>query len=143
MFGDVMLSVDGVSCGALRTFVGLHRPEYGRDLMAVVSIPHHRPWVVRRWAFRRLLDSTRDGPFEADVRELTQAVALGGLHLELLPHSQASRIARAMTSAAVALRLARLAGDWNDARDGEFAEALEALGVLFPGSLEGATRYLR
>lgn len=93
--------------------------------MAVVSIPGNEPWIVARWAFRQLLESSADElAAAADRQELEQAVALDGLLYDLLPADQAGRIAVAMTSAAESLRSDLLQHESSDPRDAEFAEML-------------------
>jgi hypothetical protein len=95
--------------------------------MAAVSIPHHDPWIVARWAFRRLLERAATLSGEEDKSALEQAVALDGLHFDLLEGEQARRVALAVQAAADQLRLDLLAGDQTDPRDAEFAEALAVL----------------
>jgi len=96
--------------------------------VAAVSIPYHDPWVVARWAFSRLLERA-SGALSADEdkRVLEQAVALDGLHFDLLEDDQARRVAQAMQAAAEQLRLELLVADPADPRDTEFAAALAVL----------------
>lgn len=99
--------------------------------MAAVSIPHNDPWIVARWAFRRLMERTAFAlSREDDKRAVEQALALDGLHFDLLDPQQARRIARAMEVAADELRLELVTNDQTDLRDTEFAEALAVLEML-------------
>ncbi len=96
--------------------------------MAVVSVPHNDPWIVARWAFRRLLERAASGlSQEEDKYQLEQAIALDGLHFDLLEGSQAQRLAQAMGVAADELREELQQMEHGDARDAEFAEALAVL----------------
>ncbi len=95
--------------------------------MAAISIPHSDPWVVARWAFRRLLERAAERLHDpADVQALEQAIALDGLHFDLLDQAQASRLAVALEVASDQLR-EELSGAHDDPRDIEFAEALALL----------------
>jgi hypothetical protein len=96
--------------------------------MAAVSIPHNEPWIVARWAFSRLLERTALFVHSGDDRYvLKQAVALDGLHFDLLEVEQATRIAKSMELAADEIRAELLAGQEVKGRDVEFAEALAVL----------------
>lgn len=95
--------------------------------MAVVTIPFNDPWVVARWAFRMLAERTAVRVSEHDKATLDQAIALDGLHFDLLEPDQARRLALAMQLASDELRFELLTVDQPDPRDGEFAEALAVL----------------
>lgn len=74
--------------------------------MAVIAVPYDEPWIVARWAFElllhRLLDScTSDG----DRSTIERAIALSGLHLDLLPEGQRTRLAEALATEADKQRL--------------------------------------
>lgn len=99
--------------------------------MAVVAIPYNDPWIVARWAFKRLLDRT-SARLDADEDKelLMQAQALDGLHFDALGVLQARRIAVAMGTSADELRL-ELSGEGGlvDSRDAEFVDALDVLSM--------------
>lgn len=95
--------------------------------MAAVTIPFNDPWVVARWAFRMLAERTADRVSDREKETLDQAIALDGLHFDLLEPGQARRLALAMQLAAAELRVELLAVDQPDLRDAEFAEALTVL----------------
>ena len=94
--------------------------------MAAVSVPHSEPWIVNRWAFRTLAERAQTFVSRPDDRyKLEQAVALDGLHFELLPADQCARLALAVERAADELRVEfrnRVA-----ARDRDFADRLDSL----------------
>ena len=98
--------------------------------MAAVSVPRNDPWVVARWAFRLLLERTAPGLGNEDRPLLDQAIALDGLHFDLLEPPQAVRVAQAMRYAADALRIELLEGDLSDPRDAELADALVTLEMI-------------
>jgi hypothetical protein len=82
--------------------------------------------VVSRWAFRALAERAEQFVNQPeDEYALRQAVALDGLHFELLPAEQSPRIARAVATAADELRLEYRDGP--EARDREFSDALGTL----------------
>jgi hypothetical protein len=96
--------------------------------MAAVSIPHNDPWIVARWAFRILLQRTSSElGLEEDKSALEQAIALDGLHFDLLPVDQAQRLARALEAAAEHLRVELGSNEQSDPREAELAEALATL----------------
>jgi hypothetical protein len=73
--------------------------------VAVVNVPHYEPWIVNRWAFRTLAECAETFAGDPDDRYvLTQAVALDGLHFNLLPPDQCARLALAVSRAADELR---------------------------------------
>lgn len=95
--------------------------------MAVVSIHECDPWVVARWAFRLLLERTAERlDADLDRHACEQAVALDGVHFDLLSADQAARVALAMARAAAELR-EELLKSVGDPRDVEFAESLSLL----------------
>ena len=97
-----------------------------------MSIAGQSPWIVARWAFRELLESSSARlDAEADRAVLVQAIALDGLHFDLLPEPQAQRIATAMSTATDDLR--RVHREGPEERDREFAVALADLGLLLTG----------
>lgn len=96
--------------------------------MPVVGFAYQEPWKVARWAFRLLIDNTLptvDEPRDAEA--LKQAVALDGLHFDLLPHEQAVRIAGKLAAAAEKLRLQLQHSDLSDSRDRGLVEYLPEL----------------
>lgn len=95
----------------------------------IIAVPHYEPWQVRGWGFRALAEATTrllEEPEDIDV------IFMGGvfqlLDLERLEHEQAVRVARALRSAADALRLANL--DADEEMDRTFAHHLGELSLL-------------
>jgi len=66
--------------------------------MASISLPEIEPWVVARWAFRRLLTTvqTRFSDDAALVQQLEASMAIDGLHLDLLEPELACRMRAAL-----------------------------------------------
>jgi hypothetical protein len=96
--------------------------------VAVIVVPHYEPTKLSRWAYRslleRLADATND---EADNYTVRQAIALDGLHFDLLDREQAVRLAERLATIADELRLELLRTPSGDDRDLEFAEILARL----------------
>ncbi len=101
--------------------------------MACVSVDDRTSWVVARWAFRTLVARAATTGESADAQALHIAVALDGLHLDLLEAGQQARLRRALHGAAQSLRT-DLAGRADDPRDAEFAGALAELQTLLSES---------
>ncbi|MGH8990642.1 MAG: hypothetical protein ACRDZ7_03850 [Acidimicrobiia bacterium] len=96
--------------------------------MAVISLPNTEPRIIARWAFRSLLDRLLpELDNDADRATVRGALALDGLHFELLPEDQSSRLARELGRVADDLRLELVRGSRVDPRDEEFAEYLAIL----------------
>lgn len=73
--------------------------------MAVVAVPYYEPWIVARWAFDLLMSRLLDSCTVDDDREVVQrAVALDGLHFDLLAYEQRARLAESLAAAADQLR---------------------------------------
>jgi hypothetical protein len=96
--------------------------------MAVIVVPHYEPMKLARWAYRGLLErlaaATED---EGDNYTVRQAIALDGLHFDLLDRDQAVRLAERLARIADELRLELLRTPSDDPRDLQFAEALAEL----------------
>jgi hypothetical protein len=97
--------------------------------MAVIVVPHYEPIKLARWAYRglleRLADATDD---EADNYIVHQAIALDGLHLDLLDsRGQVARLAERLARIADELRLELLRTPSDDPRDLGFVQALAQL----------------
>jgi hypothetical protein len=96
--------------------------------MAVIVVPHYEPTKLARWAYRSLLErlaaATDD---EADNYTVRQAIALDGLHFDLLDRDQAVRLAERLARIADELRLELLRTPSDDPRDLGFAEVLAQL----------------
>ncbi|HTF59261.1 MAG TPA: hypothetical protein VK713_05040 [Actinomycetes bacterium] len=96
--------------------------------MAVIVIPNNEPTTLSRWAYRTLLErlaaATDD---EADNYAVRQAIALDGLHFDLLDRDQAVRLAERLARIADELRLELLRTPSGDDRDLEFAEVLATI----------------
>jgi hypothetical protein len=96
--------------------------------MAVIAVPNYEPVVVARWAFRQLLERlAAEVDVEGDAYAVEQAMALDGLHFELLDADQANRLARRLAKVADELRLELLRAPGDDQRDREFTEVLADL----------------
>jgi hypothetical protein len=96
--------------------------------MAVISVPHNEPMIVARWAFRALLERlATEVEAEADDYAVREAIALDGLHFELLDNDQAVRLAIRLAKVADELRLELLRTPSDDDRDRQFAEVLAVL----------------
>jgi hypothetical protein len=96
--------------------------------MAVIAVPDNEPVIVARWAFRQLLERLdAEVDAEADSYAVKQAIALDGLHFELLEDDQAARLARQLAKVADELRLELARTPSDDQRDTEFAEVLAGL----------------
>ena len=96
--------------------------------MAVVSVPHHPPWFVAKWAFRELFERLEASLESDDDKHLArQAIALDGLSFGLLDETTGARLARHLTAAAESLRSDVVARGPADPRDPEFAESLSEL----------------
>jgi hypothetical protein len=96
--------------------------------MAVISVPRSEPWVVARWAFREVLEHVLDKlDDELDIRATEQALALDGLHLNLLPKDQALRLAHVLEGVSEELRVSLLDSPGADPRDRELADYLNTL----------------
>jgi hypothetical protein len=94
--------------------------------VASVSIPNYEPWIVSRWAFRTLAERAQSFVSDPnDIYKLQQAVALDGLHFDLVPADQCVRLERAVDQAADGLR--DEFRDRSDQRDLEFADLLDVL----------------
>jgi hypothetical protein len=96
--------------------------------MAVIAIPHNEPTILARWAFRALLRRLAtevDG--EADHYAVREAIAVDGLHFDLLDGDQAARLAERLAKVADELRLELLRTPSDDDRDRQFAEILAVL----------------
>jgi hypothetical protein len=94
--------------------------------VAVVNVPHYEPWVVARWAFRSLADRAATHLSSVgDWDVLTQAIALDGLHFDLLAGARRTRIASAVEAAADELR-----SELRDAPEEIDRSFADALGVL-------------
>lgn len=115
--------------------------------MAVICIPDQSPVKLSRWAFRLLLEpaATEVADHRGDRQErpepgtdefvLRQAMALDGLHFDLLAEEdrgQAVRIAQIVARQAAGLRL-ELRRHPRDQRDLEFAEILDTLAMHLDG----------
>jgi hypothetical protein len=73
--------------------------------VASVSVPQYEPCIVNRWAFRTLAERAETFVSDPDDEyKLKQAVALDGLHFDLLPADQCARLALAVERAADELR---------------------------------------
>jgi len=96
--------------------------------MAVIVVPHYEPMKLARWAYRGLLErlaaATED---EGDNYTVRQAIALDGLHFDLLDRDQAVRLAERLARIADELRLELLRTPSGDDRDLEFAEVLATI----------------
>jgi hypothetical protein len=98
--------------------------------MAVISIPSQPPWIVARWAFELLADTTlANQSNETDKQVLRQAVALDGLHFDLLDAEQSERLACSLDEAASELQKRLLRQADSVPQDAELAEALAQLRV--------------
>ena len=97
--------------------------------MAVVSIPNYEPWIVARWVFHELLEPALElVDLEEDRYAIQQAMALDGLHFELIEDdAQVVRLARAVQSSGDELR-SRLR-DAGTELDDDFAERLGTLSL--------------
>jgi hypothetical protein len=96
--------------------------------MAVIAVPNNEPVVVARWAFRQLLERlAAEVDIEGDNYAVNQAIALDGLHFELLDDDQAARLAKRLAEVADELRLELLCAPSDDQRDLEFAAVLADL----------------
>ncbi len=96
--------------------------------MAVIALPNYEPTILSRWAYRALLGRLADDTEnEDDANTVRQAIALDGLHLDLLDRDQAVRLAGRLARVADELRLELLRTPSDDPRDLEFAEALGEL----------------
>jgi hypothetical protein len=94
--------------------------------VAVVDVPHYEPWLVNRWAFRTLAERAETFAVGPDDRyTLRQAVAVEGLHFDLLPPDQCARLALAVERAADELH-AELRSRTTP-RDQDFADRLDTL----------------
>ena len=94
--------------------------------MAVISILGYEPWLVNRWAFRTLAERAQAFVDDADTEySIQQAVALDGLHFELLPTEQVTRLAIALDQAAEQLRTEYR--NSSDPLQREFADRLDDL----------------
>jgi hypothetical protein len=94
----------------------------------MISLPNADPRIIARWAFRSLLERllpVLDN--DADAATVRGALALDGLHFELLPQSQSTRLARELGRVADDLRLELVRGPKHEPRDQEFAEYLAIL----------------
>jgi hypothetical protein len=94
--------------------------------VAAVSVPHTKPSIVNRWAFRTLAERAQTFVSHQDDRyTLEQAVALDGLHFELHPADQCARLALAVERAADELHVEFR--NRRAARDRDFADRLDSL----------------
>ena len=95
--------------------------------MATIVVPHYEPVILARWAFKRLMDYSLERTcLPEDEFVIKQAVALDGLHFDLLDAEQAARIAATLAGAAHDLRgeFRRQSGE---DRDQEYAALLADL----------------
>jgi hypothetical protein len=99
-------------------------------MSGVICVPQHDPWKIAGYEFRTLLERTQ-GQLEdpADVYAMTQAMALNGLHFDLMTQEQARRIAPVMARVSDELRW-ELESSPRDERDLGFARALAELEML-------------
>lgn len=89
-------------------------------------MPQYEPWIVNRWAFRTLAERAETFVSDPDDEyKLKQAVALDGLHFDLLPADQCARLALAVERAADELRAEFRLRD--TPRDRDFADRLDTL----------------
>jgi hypothetical protein len=96
--------------------------------MAVISVPESEPWMVARWAFRMVMEHAIQAlDDDGDIAAVRQAVAIDGLHLDLLPPDQAARLARALEHTAGEVRTELRSKPSTDPRDGQLAEYLTSL----------------
>jgi len=102
--------------------------------MPSISLPESEPWVVARWAFRRLL-TTLQARYPEDsalVQQLEASMALDGLHLDLLEPELAHRTRGALLVVVVETLNAQGRGDSSPVHtdpeaDRMYAEALAEL----------------
>ena len=65
--------------------------------MAVVAVPYYEPWIVARWAFDLLMSRLLDSCTVADDIEVVErAIALDGLHFDLMACDQSARLAESL-----------------------------------------------
>lgn len=95
--------------------------------MAAVNIPHYPPWIVARWAFKSLLSRAMTEVSQEDAEVLTRAIALDGLHFDLLEEDRVCRLAAALDSAARQIRSELATTPSSDPRDDEFVLYLNEL----------------
>jgi hypothetical protein len=96
--------------------------------MAVISMPYNEPMVLAGWAFRTLLERlATEVEAEADDYAVREAMAVHGLHFELLDGDQAVRLAVRLAKVADELRLELSRTPSDDDRDRQFAEFLAVL----------------
>jgi hypothetical protein len=111
--------------------LGACRPTHSQvsAAMAVIVVPHYEPIKLARWADRGLLErlaAATDN--EADNYIVRQAIALDGLHFDLLDgRDQAIRLAERLARVADELRPELLRTPSDDPRDRGFAEVLAEL----------------
>lgn len=101
-------------------------------LMAVLDVPFHSPWFFSRWAFAILLVRSMErveGNLD-DAYELRQAIALDGLHFELLEPAMGARLAQVVGAAAAELHEEFRVKEDADQRDREFADLLEEVALV-------------
>jgi hypothetical protein len=92
----------------------------------VIGVPKYEPWLVNRWAFRTLAERAQALVTDVDDEQvLRQAVALDGIHFDLLSSEQSVRLALALERAADELRV-EFRGS-SDPRDRELADRLDDL----------------
>lgn len=95
--------------------------------MAIISFLPGDSWIVARWAFRLIMERASIAANSEDRFALHQAIALDGLHFDLVEAGQASRLAMAIESAARQLHSELDRSEDDDPRDREFAGALTRL----------------
>lgn len=105
--------------------------------MAVINVPGHEPWIVARWALEELVDEAKPELADPDdVFALDQAVALDGLHFDMIEPDQARRLAATLSVASGRLVQGLSERASADALDESVARSLVKLQVMlraFPG----------
>jgi len=100
--------------------------------VAVLEVPLHDPWFFPRWEFAILLERSMkwvEGNPD-DTYKLRQAIALDGLHFELLEPGEGARLAPAIGAAAAELHEEFRAKKNPDQRDRAFTATLAEITLV-------------
>jgi hypothetical protein len=72
--------------------------------VAVIAVPYYEPVILARWAFRAPLERLAAEADERDRYAVREALAVDGLHFDLLDTDQAARLAQRLAKVADDLR---------------------------------------